>query len=78
MILFIYFLRVMVPLPHKCPGMEGKVCGHFLPSKDHDPHRLCMMCRGKSCQQDGRCDECHNWSEDRCREVAAYAETLSV
>ena len=35
-------------------------------------------CRGKSCHLDDRCDECHDWSEERCRDVAVYADKLSV
>ena len=55
-----------------------EVCGYFLPSKEHDPHRLCVSCRGKSCHQDDRCDKCHEWPEERCSSVAAYAEKLSA
>ena len=68
----------MVPWPRKCPGVVLKVCGRFLPAKDHDPHRLCVTCRGKSCNVDDQCVECHEWSEERCREVAAYAVKLSA
>ena len=69
---FVYFsLR-------KCPGVEGKVCGRFLPSKEHDPHQLCVACRGKSCHPDDRCDECHEWLEERCKSVLEYVEKLSL
>ena len=67
----------MVPSPRKCPGVEGKVCERFLPAKDHNPHRLCVTCRGKSCI-DNWCAEFHEWSEEHCRDVAAYAVKLSV
>ena len=68
----------MVSSPRQCPGVEGKVCGRFLPSKELDPHRLCVSCRGKSCHQDDRCDECHEWLEEHCRSVAVYAKKLSA
>ena len=68
----------MVPSPRKCPGVEGKVCGRFLPPKDHDPHRLCVTCHGKSCTVDDRCAECTEWSDERCRDVAVYIVKLSA
>ena len=61
MIYFCFFL-VMVLSQQKCPGIEGRVCGSFLPSKDHRPPRcLCIACRGKSCTSDNCCEECHDW-----------------
>ena len=60
----------MVSSLRKC-GMEGKVCGRFLPSKEHDPHRLCIACRGKSSTSD-------DWPDERCRHVADYVEKLSL
>ena len=54
------------------------MCGRFLPSKEHDPHRLCVACRGKSCHPDDRCDECHEWLEERCKSVLEYVEKLSL
>ena len=67
----------MVLSPRKCPGVEGKVCGHFLSSKEHDSHCLCVACRGKSCHPDDCCNECHEWSEEPCKSVSEYAEKLS-
>ena len=52
------------------------MCGRFLPLKAHSPHRFCVSYRGKACHQDNRCDECHHWLEERCKDVAAYAEKL--
>ena len=40
---------VMVPLPRQCPGVSGKVCNCFQPAEDNDPHRLCTLCRDKTC-----------------------------
>ena len=68
----------MVSSPRQCPDVEGKVYGGFLPSKAHDPHQLCVSCQGKTCHQDDRCDECHEWPEKCCKDVAAYAEKLSA
>ena len=64
--------------PRQCPGIEGRVCGRFLSSKEHDPHRLCVSCRGKSCHQDDRCDECHEWPEEFCKSVVAEEFCKSV
>ena len=77
MIFSILFL-VMVSSARKCPGMEGKVCGWFLPSKEYDPHRLYVACRGKSCTPDDRCEERHEWSNERCKSVVDYVEKLTV
>ena len=68
----------MVSSPQQCCGMEGKVYGQFLPSKEHDPHRLCVSCQWMSCHQDNRCDECHDWTEERCKDVTFYEEKLSA
>ena len=66
-------------LSHRqCLSVEGKVCGQFLPLKEHDLHRLCVTCRGKSCHLDNQRDECYEWYEDHCRMVADYAEKLSL
>ena len=65
---------VMVPSHHQCPGAEGTV---FLLVKDYDPHRLCTSCRGKTCGLNGRCEECHDWS-DNCLRVGEYMAKLSV
>ena len=32
----------MVSAPHQCPGIERIVCNRFLPSKENDPHCLCV------------------------------------
>ena len=78
-ILFFFLLFVvMVSSPRKCPGVEGKVCGCFLPSKEYNPHRYCVACRGKSCTPDDRCEECHDWPHERCKSVANYVEKLSL
>ena len=68
----------MVSSPRKCPSVEGKVCGHFLPSKEHDHHCLCIVCRGKSCTLDDRCEKCHEWTDECCKSVADYVEKLSL
>ena len=67
----------MVSSPRKCPGVEGKVCGRFLPSKEHDPHRLCVVC-GEILHFDDRCEECHDWLDEQCKRVADYFEKLSL
>ena len=50
----------------------------FLPSKEHDPHRLCVACPGKSCTSYDLCEECHDWAIEHCNEVAEYVEKLSL
>ena len=54
------------------------MCGWFLPSKEYDPHRLYVACRGKSCTPDDRCEERHEWSNERCKSVVDYVEKLTV
>ena len=46
----------MVPLPHQCPCVSGKVCIRILSPKDNDPHRLCTSCRGKRCSISDCCE----------------------
>ena len=62
----------------KCPGVEDKVCNYFLPSKQNDPHRLCVACCGKPCKNDDRCEECRDWSDDLCNCISDYIEKLSM
>ena len=68
----------MVSSSCQCPGVEGKVCNRILPSKDNDPHHLCCSCHGKTCSLDGRCEECHDWSDDGCQHVCEYMLKLSL
>ena len=42
----------MVNSPRQCPGDSDRVCNRFLPSRDNNPHLLCVMCRGKECNID--------------------------
>ena len=51
------------------PGVEGKVCNRFLPSKANDPHRLCCSCRGEACSLDDHRKECHDLPDDCCKRV---------
>ena len=66
----------MVSSPQKCLGIEDKVCGRFMPSKEHDPRRLCIARCGKSYTSDGRCEECHDWPDDCCSRVSKYLGKL--
>ena len=54
------------------------MCEHFLSAENHDRHRLCVSCHGKSCTVDDRSAECAEWSDKCCRDVAAYAVKLSA
>ena len=54
------------------------MCNRFLPSRENNPHRLCVACRGKSCRSDDRCEECHDWSDDHCGRVSKYMNKLSL
>ena len=47
-------------------------------SKEHDPHRLCIAFRDKSCKLDDRCEECYDWSDDHSNHVSGYVEKLSL
>ena len=67
----------MGPSLHQCPSISGKVCNHFLPVKDNNLHRLCIACGDKTCDAEGRCDDCRNWS-DKCRRVGKYLAKLSA
>ena len=55
-----------------------EVCGCFLPSREHDPLRLCVPCRGKSCKSDNCCEEFQDWPDDRCNRVSDDVEKLSL
>ena len=68
----------MVLSPRQCLGVERRVCERFLPPKEHNPHCLCIACIGKPCHPDNQYDECHEWSEERCRSDVEYAEKLSL
>ena len=68
----------MVSSPRKCLGVEGKVCNQFLPSKENNPQCLCVACCGKICKYDDCCEECHDWSDDRCNHISDYMEKLPL
>ena len=54
------------------------MCNWFLPSKENDPHCLCVACHGTSCRNDDRCKEYHNWSDDHCNHLSDYMDKLSL
>ena len=68
----------MVSSPRQCPGVEGMVCNRFLPSKENNTPCLCVTCRGKSCNLDDRCEECHDGPDYRCKRVSEYMVKLSL
>ena len=68
----------MVSSLRECLGVEGKVCNCFLPSEENNPHRLCVVCRGKSCRSDDCCEDCHNWRDNHCNWVSDYMTRLSL
>ena len=68
----------MVPSPHQCPGVAWKVCSCFLSTKENDPHLLCTSCRGKACVLEDRCEDCHDWSDEKCLCVREYLVKLSA
>ena len=35
-------------------------------------------CRGKSCSIGDRCEDCHDWSDEKCRHVSEYLAKFSV
>ena len=39
-------------------------------------HINCVMCHGMSCKIDNRCEECHDWSDDRFTRVSDYMHEL--
>ena len=68
---------IMVPLPRQCPGVAGKVCNHFLPAKENDPHRLCTASLGKTCDIEDCCEDCHDWPDEKCHCLGEYSILLS-
>ena len=48
------FSKMVSSLRH-FPGVAGIVCNHFLPAMNKAPHSLCLVCRGKDCNIEGRC-----------------------
>ena len=69
---------IMVPSPHQCSGVPGKVCNLFLPAMGNDPHCLCTSYRGKTCDIEDRCEDCHDWFGEKCRCVGEYIANLSA
>ena len=45
---------------HQYPETVGKMCNCFLPARDKDPHLSCNSCRGKECNVDNCCGNCHD------------------
>ena len=70
----VYFVKVSSL--HQYPGVQGKVCNCSMPSEENDPHCLCVASLGKSCTISDGCEECHDWSDDRCRRVREYMHKL--
>ena len=68
----------MVSSPRQFPGIEGKICNYFLPSKEDGPHCLCVACRGKSCMIANLCGKCLDRNGDRCRRVSDYMHKFSL
>ena len=58
-----------------CPGTTDKVCSP-LPSGS-DPHLLCISCRGKKCNIDDRCSNCHDWNYEMWQ-VSSYCPKLAI
>ena len=73
---FVFF--IIVSLPCQCPGTSEKVCNCFLPARDNDPRRLCSSCRGKECNIDDRCVDCHDWDNEMWRKVSDYHAKVAV
>ena len=59
-------------------GTSNGVCNWFLPVRDNDPHLLCISCRGKECNNDDRCEDCHDWDNEMWQKVSAYRSELAV
>ena len=55
---------MMVNSPCQCPGTSDCICNLFFLVRDNDPHLLCMSCRGKECNVDNRCEDCHGWDDE--------------
>ena len=52
------------------------MCNRFSPSKENNPHRLCVPCGGKSCKINNHYEECHDWSDNLCNQVSEYMHKL--
>ena len=57
--------------PRHCLGTSDRVCNHFFPARDNDPHLLCISYRSKECNIDDRCWDCHDWDDDVWQKVSA-------
>ena len=68
----------MVSSLYQYLGLAGKVWNLFLPAVDKDPHSLCSICRGKGCNADGQCSNCHDWIDDMWMKLSAYRTKLAV
>ena len=68
----------MVSSPHQCPGVAGKVCNRFLQVKENVPCHLCTSCQGKTSVLEDRCEDCHDWSDEKCFCVGEYLTKLSA
>ena len=66
----VFLLRNALLLREKCVDI-------FFPLKSMNCI-ISVACRGKSCHLDDCYDKCHEWSEECCRSVSAYAEKLSL
>ena len=46
-------------------------CNRVLPSASHDPHNVCIVCRG-FCSDADRCEECAGWEVSVVESARAY------
>ena len=51
-------------------------CNRVLPSVSHDPHSVCIKCRG-FCTVASRCEECADWNDVVVEGTRSYQSTLA-
>ena len=51
-------------------------CSHRMASLEHDPHKICVSCRGKNCSMTDRCDYCAKWTDETMKNYLSHQKAL--
>ena len=63
------------------PAQERRTCSACssrMSSKQHDPHDICIKCRGVICNQSDRCKECVLWTDDKMALYVSHQKALDA
>ena len=55
-----------------------QLCKNRMAQPIHDPHLLCVQCRGKKCDLGVRCEVCELWDDNTMAEYLAHQHKLEV